>query len=86
MAIEPLNTIGILGGMSAAATGEYYQLINQKVKEIRGGHNIAELIICSVNFGNIERFVRAGEWEEAGSVPGRQSQKRGKTLAQPACF
>ena len=41
--MEPLKTIGILGGMSSAATGEYYQLINQKVKEIRGGHHIAEV-------------------------------------------
>jgi len=66
MNIESLNTIGILGGMSSAATGEYYDLINKKVKEIKGGHHIAEMIICSVNFGNIERFVRTENWEEAG--------------------
>lgn len=60
-----LNTIGILGGMSAAATGEYYRLINQKVKEHLGGHNIAEIIICSVNFANIEYYVRSGNWEKA---------------------
>ena len=61
-----MQTIGILGGMSSAATGEYYKLINEKVKEIRGGYEIAELMICSVNFGNIERFVRTGDWEAAG--------------------
>lgn len=60
-----LKTIGILGGMSSAATGEYYKLINQKVKEIKGGHNIAEMIICSVNFANIEHYVRTNNWEEA---------------------
>lgn len=62
---ENFKTIGILGGMSSAATGEYYTLINRKVKDIKGGHNIAEMIICSVNFANIERFVRTNNWEEA---------------------
>ena len=60
-----LKTIGILGGMSSAATEEYYKLINQKVKEIKGGHNIAEMIICSVNFANIERYVRTNNWDQA---------------------
>jgi aspartate racemase len=60
-----LRTIGILGGMSSAATGEYYKLINQKVKDIKGGHNIAEMLICSVNFANIEHYVRTNNWEEA---------------------
>lgn len=62
---DALNAIGILGGMSSAATGEYYNLINQKVKERKGGHNIAEMIICSVNFANIERYVRTNNWDEA---------------------
>lgn len=61
-----MQTIGILGGMSSAATGEYYKLINEKVKEIRGGYEIAELMICSVNFGNIERYVRTKDWDGAG--------------------
>lgn len=64
--MEALKTIGILGGMSSAATGEYYNLINQKVKEIKGGHNIAEMIICSVNFANIEHFIRKQDWAGAG--------------------
>lgn len=60
-----LKTIGILGGMSSAATAEYYKLINQKVKASKGGHTIAELLICSVNFANIERYVRSQNWQEA---------------------
>lgn len=64
--IKPLNTIGILGGMSSEATGEYYRLINQKVKATQGSYNIAELIVCSVNFANIERFVRTDSWDDAG--------------------
>jgi len=72
--IEQLNTIGILGGMSSAATGEYYNLINQKVKEAKGGHNIAEMIICSVNFAVIERFIRGGDWNAAGEYLAKKAK------------
>jgi len=65
MSLTDLKTIGILGGMSSVATGEYYNLINNNVRETLGGHNIAEMVIVSVNFGNIERFVRTENWEEA---------------------
>lgn len=65
METQRLKTIGILGGMSSAATGEYYKLINQKVKEINGGYNIAEMVIFSVNFADIERFVRTNNWSGA---------------------
>ena len=65
--MEPanLNTIGLMGGMSSAATAAYYEIINQKVKTIKGGHNIAEIIICSVNFAVIEQYIREEAWEEA---------------------
>ena len=53
--------------MSAEATKEYYELINAGVKRELGGHNIAELLICSVNFQNIERFIRNGQWDDAGT-------------------
>jgi len=63
--IVPLKTIGLLGGMSTEATQEYYRLINEGVNRIRGEHNVAELLICSVNFQNIERFVRNNQWADA---------------------
>jgi aspartate racemase len=61
-----MKTIGVLGGMSDQATAEYYRLINEAVNARLGGWNTAEVIISSVNFGNIERFVRTGAWDDAG--------------------
>ena len=73
--VVPLKTIGLLGGMSTEATREYYRLINEGVNQIRGEHNVAELILCSVNFQNIERFVRNGQWEDAGAyLAGKAAQ------------
>lgn len=61
-----MKTIGVLGGMSPTATAEYYRLLNQRVSARLGGWNTAELVISSVNFACIERFVRNGLWQEAG--------------------
>jgi aspartate racemase len=60
-----MKTIGILGGMSNQATGEYYRMINEAVNERLGGWDIAETIIQGVNFGNIQYFIRNNKWEEA---------------------
>jgi aspartate racemase len=62
-----MKTIGILGGMSQQATAEYYRLINQTVNDRLGGWDIAEIVIQSVNFGNIEHFVRNELWDEAAA-------------------
>nr|WP_136250315.1 amino acid racemase [Ningiella ruwaisensis] len=62
-----MKTIGILGGMSDKATMEYYRFINAQVNERLGAWEIAETLICGVNFGNIEYYVRNNAWEEARS-------------------
>jgi len=69
-----MKTIGVLGGMSNQATAEYYRLINDAVNARLGGWNTAEVIISSVNFGNIERFVRTEAWEEAGRYLAMKAQ------------
>lgn len=64
MTSRPLKqkTIGILGGGSNIATGEYYKLINDISNSKLGGWDIAETIIVGMNFGNIEYFVRTADW------------------------
>ncbi|OUI97034.1 aspartate/glutamate racemase family protein [Acetobacter indonesiensis] len=59
------KTIGILGGMSNQATGEYYRILNEQLNQHLGGWDNGEIIIASVNFGNIQSFVRGDRWEEA---------------------
>lgn len=61
----PQKTIGILGGMSDQATMAYYKMINTLTRDIHGGWDIAEILIQSVNFGNIEYFIRNDLWDEA---------------------
>ncbi|MBK3664726.1 amino acid racemase [Bradyrhizobium diazoefficiens] len=61
------KVIGILGGMSNQATGEYYRMLNERLNSRLGGWDNGEIIIVSVNFGNIEYFVRQNLWAEAHS-------------------
>lgn len=64
---KQMKTIGILGGMSSQATAGYYHLINTGINHICGGWNAAELLIYSVNFANIEAFVRGDRWDDAAN-------------------
>lgn len=65
MTDRPLKqkTIGLLGGCSNVATGEYYRFLNEAVNIRLGGWEIAETLIAGMNFGNIEAFVRNDDWD-----------------------
>lgn len=71
----PQKTIGILGGMSNQATGEYYRLLNERLNQRLGGWDNGEIIIVSVNFGNIEYFVRNDRWKEATDYLARKIER-----------
>ncbi len=58
-------TIGLLHEMSSVATADYYRRINDGVNELLGGHERAQVLLWSVNFGDIERFVRGNRWDAA---------------------
>lgn len=58
------KTIGVLGGMSNHATAEYYKLLSEQLGAVTPG-NTGEIVIVSVNYGNIEHFVFNDLWPEA---------------------
>lgn len=60
-----MKTIGILGGMSWESTHEYYQLINEQVKEKLGGLHSAKILLYSFDFAEIEALQQSGAWDEA---------------------
>ncbi len=59
------RTIGVLGGMSNQATGEYYRMLNEALNARYGGWDNGEIIVVSVNFGNIAHFIRHDLWTDA---------------------
>lgn len=63
--LRPLKqkTIGLLGGCSNVATGQYYRMLNDGVNARLSGWEIAETLIAGMNFGNIEAMVREDNWD-----------------------
>lgn len=61
-----MKVIGLIGGMSWESTIPYYRLINETVKARLGGLHSARLVLCSVDFHEIERMQAAGDWAAAG--------------------
>ena len=65
-----MKIVGLIGGMSWESTIPYYRQINELIKESLGGLHSAKIILYSVNFHDIERLQRAGDWETAGQLMG----------------
>lgn len=63
-----MKTIGLIGGMSWESTVPYYRQINETIKERLGGLHSAKLILYSVDFHEIERLQRTGDWGAAGEL------------------
>lgn len=63
-----MKTLGILGGMSPASTTTYYDVINQKINQIKGANTTAPLIVYSIDFEQIAECQRQNEWQKAGQI------------------
>ncbi len=63
-----MKTIGLIGGMSWESTIPYYRTINETVRELRGGLHSAQIVMVSVDFGEIEHLQRLGDWDTAGAM------------------
>lgn len=66
-----MRLLGILGGMSWESSAYLYQLLNRGVAARLGGLHSARLLLHSVDFAEIERLQRAGDWAGAAALLGR---------------
>ena len=58
-----MKTIGLIGGMSWESTVEYYRIVNQTTRALRGGLHSAQCILYSFDFAAIENLQHQGDWE-----------------------
>ncbi|GIO70318.1 aspartate/glutamate racemase family protein [Paenibacillus cookii] len=70
-----MKTIGLLGGMSWESSMLYYQIINERVKERKGGHHSAKSLMYSVDFQEIKDLQHQGKWAEAAKIMIESAQK-----------
>ncbi|KAL5418317.1 hypothetical protein PMIN04_007360 [Paraphaeosphaeria minitans] len=52
--------------MSWESTVTYYQVINRRVREVKGGLHSVSLVMYFFDLAKIAELQHAGEWEEAG--------------------
>jgi aspartate racemase len=58
-----MKCLGLIGGISWESTATYYKLLNERVKERRGGLRSAKLLLWSFDFAEIATRQSAGEWD-----------------------
>jgi aspartate racemase len=56
-----MKKVGLIGGISWVSTMDYYKFINEGVNAKLGGLNLAEILIYSLNFGDIQ----AKNWDNS---------------------
>ena len=52
-----MKTIGLIGGLSWESSAEYYRLLNQAVRNRRGGLHAANIVMHSLDFAPIAAFL-----------------------------
>jgi len=70
-----MKTIGLVGGLTWHSTIDYYRFMNQQVNERMGGDTAANIVIYSVNFGEIKQLTLAGNWSRIASVISEAARK-----------
>ncbi|HEY6159752.1 MAG TPA: amino acid racemase, partial [Bacteroidia bacterium] len=59
-----MKKLGLIGGISWISTADYYSYINKIVSTKLGGLNNAPCIIHSFNMSDIEKLMKAGEYNK----------------------
>ena len=82
-----MRTIGLIGGMSWESSAIYYRLLNEQIRTRLGGLHSAQCLLYSVDFADIERRQREGDWDGAGQILAQaaQSLERGGADALLLC-
>ena len=63
-----MKTLGIIGGMSPESTALYYRIINREVNRRLGDNHSADIMMHSVDFEEVVRLQKSGDWEAAGAL------------------
>jgi aspartate racemase len=63
-----MKSIGLIGGLTYVSTIEYYRYINELANKKLGDNETIEVIMYSVNFGEIKVLTEAGEWKKISNI------------------
>jgi aspartate racemase len=58
-----MKPIGLIGGLTYVSTLDYYRYLNEMANERLGDAETVEVIMYSVNFGEIKKLTEADDWK-----------------------
>jgi len=58
-----MKTLGLIGGTGWVSSIDYYKLINQEINKRLGGMQAAQLILYSLNYGEIDALVKKDDFD-----------------------
>ena len=70
-----MKSIGLIGGLTYVSTIEYYRYINELANEKLGGTETVEIIMYSVNFGEIKVLTEADDWKNISVIICKAAQR-----------
>ena len=63
-----MKTCGLIGGMSWESSAEYYKIINEEINKRLGNLHSGKIILFSVDFEEIARQQRNGDWQGSAKI------------------
>ena len=63
-----MKTIGLIGGLTWHSSIDYYRYINQAINKRLGGDESAEVILYSVNYGEIKKLTHENNWKSISEI------------------
>jgi len=63
-----LKSCGLIGGMSWESSAEYYKIINEEINKRFGNLHSGKIILFSVDFEEIARQQRDGNWQGSAKI------------------
>jgi aspartate racemase len=63
-----MKPIGLIGGLTYVSSLEYYRYLNELANEKLGGSESVDIIMYSVNFGEIKKLTEAGDWKSISVI------------------
>jgi len=63
-----MKPIGLIGGLTYVSTLEYYRYLNVLANQRLGGSESIDIIMYSVNFGEIKKLTEAGDWKNISII------------------
>jgi len=77
-----MKTIGLLGGLSWESSAEYYRILNLEINKRLGGKHSARLQFYSFDFNEIDKNIKAGNFDAIGDRLKEEAVKLEKVGAE----